>query len=65
MPRHAVNIYVPIQAGVEHFFTRWFSMGIAAQSNLIDYQKDDHFSSTINTDQRSSASCSSTPTRLG
>ena len=45
----AVNIFVPIHAGVEHFFTRWFSLGIAAQSNLIEYVKDDHFSSSINT----------------
>jgi hypothetical protein len=45
----AVNIFVPIHAGVEHFFTRWFSLGIAAQSNLIEYVKDDHFRSEINT----------------
>jgi len=45
----AVNIFVPIHAGVEHFFTRWFSLGIAAQSNLIEYVKDNHFSSSINT----------------
>lgn len=44
-----VRIYIPLQAGVEHFFTRWFSMGIAARANLIDYQKDDHFSSAIST----------------
>jgi hypothetical protein len=44
-----VRIYVPLQAGVEHFFTRWFSLGIAARANLIDYQKDDHFSSAIST----------------
>jgi hypothetical protein len=44
-----VHIYVPIQAGVEHFFTRWFSMGIAARSQLIDYHKDVGFSSAINT----------------
>jgi hypothetical protein len=45
----AVHIYVPIQAGVEHFFTRWFSLGIAARTNLIDYQKDAAFTSTIST----------------
>ena len=45
----AVHIYLPIQAGVEHFFTRWFSMGIAARSNLIDYNKDVAFSSAIST----------------
>jgi hypothetical protein len=43
----AVNFAIPLQAGVEHFFTRWFSMGIAARSNLIDYQKDVHFESTL------------------
>jgi hypothetical protein len=45
----AVRIFIPIQAGVEHFFTRWFSLGIAASSNLIDYQKDVGFSIAINT----------------
>jgi hypothetical protein len=45
----AVHIYVPIQAGVEHFFTRWYSMGIAARSNLIDYQKDNAFSVDLST----------------
>jgi len=44
-----VHIYVPIQAGVEHFFARWFSMGIAARANLIDYHKDVAFSSSITT----------------
>jgi hypothetical protein len=44
-----VGIFLPITAGVEHFFTRWFSLGIAAQSRLIDYQKDIHFASTIDT----------------
>jgi hypothetical protein len=33
------EIYLPIQAGVEHFFTRWFSMGIAARTRLVDYTK--------------------------
>lgn len=47
----AVRIYVPIQAGVEHFFTRWFSMGIAARANLISYSKDNEFSSAITTIQ--------------
>lgn len=44
-----LTIFVPIHAGLEHFFARWFSMGIAAQSNLIEYVKDNHFSSSINT----------------
>ena len=30
-------INVPITAGVEHFFTRWFSMGIAVGENLFSY----------------------------
>ena len=46
-----VRIYVPIQAGVEHFFARWFSMGIAARANLISYSKDNEFSSAITTIQ--------------
>jgi hypothetical protein len=46
-----VRFFVPIQAGVEHFFTRWFSTGIAAQSFLIDYQKDISFGVHINTFQ--------------
>ena len=25
---------------MEHFFARWFSMGIAASTNLFDYEKD-------------------------
>jgi hypothetical protein len=48
-PNTQVSIFVPIQAGVEHFFTRWFSMGIAVQTNLISYQKDIAFASTIDT----------------
>jgi hypothetical protein len=35
----AFNIYIPIQAGVEHFFTRWFSVGIAARSSLFTFRK--------------------------
>jgi hypothetical protein len=34
-----VAIRVPIEAGVEHFFTRWFSMGIAVQNDLFSYSK--------------------------
>jgi hypothetical protein len=36
----AIAFGIPLQAGVEHFFTRWFSMGIAASSNLFTYQKN-------------------------
>ena len=46
-----VEFYIPIQAGVEHFFTRWFSMGIAAQFHLIDYRKDTEFRFSIDTTQ--------------
>jgi hypothetical protein len=48
-PDTQVHIFVPLQAGVEHFFTRWFSLGIAVASNLIDYQKDVGFGIHINT----------------
>ena len=34
-----IGVNVPIQAGVEHFFARWFSMGIAAGTNLFTYQR--------------------------
>ncbi len=56
-----VGIQIPLAAGVEHFFARWFSMGIAAQSNLFDYTRNDHFSST-STPRPSSGRCSSIPT---
>jgi hypothetical protein len=42
-PPTQVEFFIPIQAGVEHFFYRWFSMGIAAQSHFIEYNKDDRF----------------------
>jgi hypothetical protein len=31
------NLNIPITGGVEHFFTRWFSMGIAVGENLFAY----------------------------
>jgi hypothetical protein len=34
-----IGVNIPIQAGVEHFFARWFSMGIAAGTNLFSYQR--------------------------
>jgi hypothetical protein len=34
-----VDIYVPVQLGVEHFFTRWFAMGIAIDESFIDFRK--------------------------
>jgi hypothetical protein len=33
------GINVPIELGVEHFFTRWFSMGIAMHDQFISYSK--------------------------
>jgi hypothetical protein len=30
-------IAIPITAGVEHFFTRWFSLGIAVSENFFTY----------------------------
>lgn len=34
-----IGIFVPVQIGVEHFFTRWFSMGIATGFHLISFGK--------------------------
>jgi hypothetical protein len=34
-----IQVFVPCEIGVEHFFARWFSMGIAADFNFIDFQK--------------------------
>ena len=42
-----VDIYIPIQAGVEHFFTRWFSMGIAAHSKLFEFTQQGDAIQTI------------------
>jgi hypothetical protein len=33
------GINIPIEVGVEHFFARWFSMGIAMHDNFISYSK--------------------------
>jgi hypothetical protein len=35
----AFAINIPVRAGVEHFFTRWLSAGIAAGENFFSYQK--------------------------
>jgi hypothetical protein len=32
------RLYLPVQAGAEHFFARWFSLGIAARMILFDYE---------------------------
>ncbi len=34
-----IEIFVPVQVGVEHFFARWFSMGVSAGFSFIDFQK--------------------------
>jgi hypothetical protein len=34
-----IGINIPIELGVEHFFTRWFSMGIAMHDQFISYTK--------------------------
>jgi hypothetical protein len=33
------GINIPIELGVEHFFARWFSMGIAMHDQFISYTK--------------------------
>ena len=33
--------YLPIQAGVEHFFARWFSVGLAARTNFFQMATGD------------------------
>ena len=38
-PDTAINFFIPVQLGVEHFFTRWFSMGIAINERFLDYNK--------------------------
>ena len=35
----AIDIYVPCQIGVEHFFARWFSMGVAADFAFLNFAK--------------------------
>lgn len=34
-----IGINIPIELGVEHFFARWFSMGIAMHDQFISYTK--------------------------
>lgn len=34
-----IAVYIPTTLNVEHFFTRWFSMGVGADFNLLQYQK--------------------------
>lgn len=35
----AIDIFIPMQIGVEHFFTRWFSMGVSADFDFINFAK--------------------------
>ena len=40
MPKDTqIELFVPAGLNVEHFFTRWFSMGMGAYFNLIDFTK--------------------------
>lgn len=34
-----VDIFIPVQLSVEHFFTRWFAMGIAIDERFLDFSK--------------------------
>ncbi len=34
-----ISLYVPTGLSVEHFFTRWFSMGLGAYFNLLEFNK--------------------------
>jgi hypothetical protein len=34
-----VDIFIPVQLSVEHFFTRWFAMGIAIDERFLDFHK--------------------------
>jgi hypothetical protein len=34
-----LTFYLPVELSVEHFFTRWFSMGIAIHERFIEYSK--------------------------
>jgi hypothetical protein len=38
-PDTYIGISLPIYVGLEHFFAKWFSMGIALQNNFIAYGK--------------------------
>jgi len=34
-----IGLYIPIQVGVEHFFTRWFSMGVGIGERFFNFSK--------------------------
>jgi hypothetical protein len=46
-PDTAIDIYIPAGLNVEHFFTRWFSMGMGAYFNLVNYHKKGDAESTF------------------
>jgi hypothetical protein len=35
----SLAFYLPVELSVEHFFTRWFSMGIAIHERFLEYTK--------------------------
>jgi hypothetical protein len=35
----AINLSIPVALNVEHFFTRWFSMGLGTRFDLINFGK--------------------------
>ena len=39
-PNATIGIALPIYVGLEHFFTKWFSMGIAVQNDFLAYRKN-------------------------
>lgn len=40
-----VGLFVPAEIGVEHFFTRWFSMGVSATFDFLNFSRQgDHWS---------------------
>jgi len=43
-----ISFQIPVQLGVEHFFTRWFSMGLGTGFDLLSYTKDGTKAWTMN-----------------
>jgi hypothetical protein len=41
---------IPVQVAVEHFFARWFSMGLGTRFNFLEYVKDGSAPWTLNVD---------------
>jgi hypothetical protein len=38
-PDATIGLYIPVQLGVEHFFTRWFSMGVGVGERFFNFSK--------------------------